>query len=145
MQFIKYQAPNVLTRINKINDTLKYNGSSRVGTITMQQVTQGPSSMHYRRSTYIRCWLFLRGNSHIITIDMNWIICKRKRNRGRGLRSPAHSEKAPRLATLGCRARGGGPCGVARVAWPVWLRIFVKVYLFVGNWGEPCSLYRALE
>lgn len=72
--------------------------------------------MHYRRSTYIRCWLFLRGNSHIITIDMNWIICKRKRNRGRGLRSPAHSEKAPRLATLGCRARGGGPCGVACVA-----------------------------
>lgn len=72
--------------------------------------------MHYRRSTYIRCWLFLRGNSHIITIDMNWIICKRKRNRGRGLRSPAHPEKAPRLATLGCRARGGGPCGVARVA-----------------------------
>lgn len=119
MQFIKYQAPNVLTRINKISDTLEYNGSSRVGTITMRQVTQGPSSMHYRRSSYIRCWLFLRGNSHIITIDMNWIIC-------RGLRSP---EEAPRLATLGCRCAWRWPVW----RWPVWLRIFVKVYLFVGG------------
>ena len=80
--------------------------------------------MHYRRSTYIRCWLFLRGNSHIITIDMNWIICKRKRNRWQGITQPRESAS---FSYFGLSLR----VAVARVAWPVWLRIFVKVSILL--------------